>query len=396
MAENGDPFIVMELLTGESLAELLARGRVSATRAVQLLLPIAEALALSHAKGIVHRDLKPDNVFLSTDAEQLQPKLLDFGIAKLEQASASLDKLTEKGTALGSPQYMSPEQVSGGDVDHRSDIWSFCVVLYKAITGSCPFVGPDRRSTMDAIIENEPARLTAGAGVDPQLARLVHWGLAKDPLQRPTSIRELGRQLAQWLLGQGISDDASGAPLAAKWLTHVPEPSMRRPPPLDDRALTLPPAATQSPADEATARVAFVPLAVRVTAAAERSRGRSRSSRRRWVLPLAASVLVIAGSAGVWLRSATSSATESSLAAPMARAAPASKQLTAPAPLVLAAAPQQQLPLSEPPDADARSEESPTAESAVIPQADRPLRAPIAQPKSSRAGPRPTPSQLPF
>jgi len=116
-ADNGDPFIVMELLSGESLAQVLARERLSSVRAVQLLLPIAEALAVAHAHGIVHRDLKPGNVFLSKEGQELQPKLLDFGIAKMEYAS--LVKLTDKGTILGSPNYMSPEQVRGDDVEAR-------------------------------------------------------------------------------------------------------------------------------------------------------------------------------------------------------------------------------------------------------------------------------------
>src|SRR6188768_1950135 len=128
VTDDGDPFIVMELLSGESLAQLLARERLSSTRVVQLLLPIAEALAIAHANHVVHRDLKPGNIFLSNEGAELQPKLLDFGIAKLEYTS--LVKLTDKGTVLGSPHYMSPEQVRGEEVDYRSDIWSFCVVLY--------------------------------------------------------------------------------------------------------------------------------------------------------------------------------------------------------------------------------------------------------------------------
>ncbi|HYQ16315.1 MAG TPA: serine/threonine-protein kinase, partial [Polyangiaceae bacterium] len=132
VADDGEPFIVMELLHGSSLADELGGGKIGSLRAVQLLLPIAEALTVAHAEGIVHRDLKPENVFLATSGERLQPKLLDFGIAKLHRASAVAAKLTEVGTTLGSPSYMSPEQVRGDDVDYRADIWSFCVVLYEA------------------------------------------------------------------------------------------------------------------------------------------------------------------------------------------------------------------------------------------------------------------------
>jgi eukaryotic-like serine/threonine-protein kinase len=224
VTDIGDPFIVMELLTGETLAQLLAQGRLTGVKAVQLLLPVAEALALAHTRGVVHRDLKPGNVFLSSDGEQLQPKLLDFGIAKLEHAPAVLAKLTDKGMVLGSPSYMSPEQVRGDEVDYRSDIWSFCVVLYKAVTGATPFHGPDPCAIMNAIEGERPAPL---ACVDEQLARLIQWGLNKDPTLRPMSMRELGRELAQWLVAQGVSEDVCGTPVATKWLAHVAPPSQR-------------------------------------------------------------------------------------------------------------------------------------------------------------------------
>ncbi|MDF3071008.1 MAG: uncharacterized protein K0R38_6609 [Polyangiaceae bacterium] len=218
VTEAGDPFIVMELLTGETLADALARGPLSSVRAVQILLPIADALALAHAKGIVHRDLKPDNVFLSTDGEQLQPKLLDFGIAKLGYGGVSYPKLTEDGVVLGSPHYMSPEQVAGEEVDQRSDTWSLCVVLYRVLTGDAPFTGADKREVMDAILRNPPAPLPSAAHVDAALADILRWGLSKDPLDRPQSVRELGQALARWLLEQGIGEDVCGNPLATKWL----------------------------------------------------------------------------------------------------------------------------------------------------------------------------------
>jgi serine/threonine protein kinase len=127
----GDPFIVMELLQGQSLASVLeTEKRLSSVRAVQLLLPIADALSVAHAKGLVHRDVKPDNVFIANDEEgQLQPKLVDFGIVKTEQASGQ-SQLTQVGAVIGSPDYMSPEQARGLDrIDLRSDVWWFAVVL---------------------------------------------------------------------------------------------------------------------------------------------------------------------------------------------------------------------------------------------------------------------------
>jgi serine/threonine-protein kinase len=293
---DGDPFIVMELLTGESLAKLLTRGRLSGARAVQLLLPIAEALVLAHAKGIVHRDLKPDNVLLSEDGEQLQPKLLDFGIAKLAYRAALTEKLTTKGTLIGSPHYMSPEQARGEEVDYRSDIWSFSVMLYEAVAGAAPFRGADKRALVGAILDCEPAAFPAEAGVDAQLAQLIRWGLEKDRARRPASMRALGRALSQWLLESGVAEDACGAPLAAKWNARTLTPSPYPPPSLtvatgsdpdSDASMLLSPAPNQPNAGQAEtqpelATTELVP-----------------NRRRYWGLLVAASILLV-GSGGIF------------------------------------------------------------------------------------------------
>src|SRR5688500_460834 len=136
----GDPFIVMELLSGETLSSIIEReGRLNSVWAVQLLLPIADALSAAHAKGFVHRDVKPDNVFVVHDAGELQPKLVDFGIVKLPEREGN-SQLTQLGAVLGSPEYMSPEQARGLEhIDLRSDVWSFSIMLYEAIAGETPF-----------------------------------------------------------------------------------------------------------------------------------------------------------------------------------------------------------------------------------------------------------------
>jgi serine/threonine protein kinase len=224
--EAGDPYIVMELLSGESLSDVLDRGRLSPVSAVQILLPIAEALALAHGKGIVHRDLKPHNVFMADDADRLQPKLLDFGIAKL--TLAPLDgSLTDTGIPIGSPDYMSPEQARGSkDVDYRADIWAFCVVLYEAVRGDIPFHGDNYNALMRAIVENEPAPLPVEGELDQRLADLIHWGLSKERAERPESIQELGRELARWLLDRGVKEDVCGTPLGPKWITRTAQKSV--------------------------------------------------------------------------------------------------------------------------------------------------------------------------
>src|SRR5262249_31601411 len=144
----------------EDLASALTRrGRLSAVKAVRTLLPIAHALSVAHTKGIIHRDLKPENVFLAkTDDNQIHPKLVDFGVAKLEKQRSN--RLTGSGTLLGSPLYMSPEQARGDDVDHRADIWAFAVVVYETIAGRPPFEGKNYNAVLYSITANPPTPLT--------------------------------------------------------------------------------------------------------------------------------------------------------------------------------------------------------------------------------------------
>jgi eukaryotic-like serine/threonine-protein kinase len=229
-SELGDPYIVMELLNGQTLGSLLAtEKRLSAVHGVQLLLPVADALMVAHAKGIVHRDLKPDNIFLAREGEQLQPKLLDFGIAKLGDEAGPNQHLTQAGTVLGSPEYMSPEQARGQDnVDQRTDIWSFCVVLYETLSGSSPFSGANYNSLLRAIVEDEPASLVALLAADQPLWEILQRGLRKDAAQRYATIGELGQALAGWLMSQGIFEDVAGVSLDSKWITRSGTPAGQR------------------------------------------------------------------------------------------------------------------------------------------------------------------------
>ncbi|HMI85190.1 MAG TPA: protein kinase [Polyangiaceae bacterium] len=217
--ERGDPFIAMELLHGESLAELLQRrGKVGAVRAVQTLLPIFDALSSAHATGIVHRDIKPDNIFVSREAGgRLQPKVLDFGIAKLEHSVSP--HLTREGTVLGSPAYMSPEQARGtADVDPRSDIWSLCIVLYQLMTGMLPFVAENNNALLWSIVEKPPVPFTDLGVTEPELWSIVARGLEKKREARWQDMFELGKALAEWLLSRGIEEDICHASLRGRWL----------------------------------------------------------------------------------------------------------------------------------------------------------------------------------
>ncbi len=224
----GDPFIVMELLSGESLSAVMEReGRITGVRALQLLLPIADALSAAHAKGFVHRDVKPDNVFIVVDEEQLQPKLVDFGIVKLEQRDKN-SQLTQVGTVLGSPDYMSPEQARGlENIDLRSDVWSFSVVLYEAIAGQTPFSSNNYNALLRMIVESEPPTLHDLRAADAELSAIVARGMNKDPAQRYQSMYQFGRALAEWLVTQGFAEDACGVSLEAKWLSRISDPQTR-------------------------------------------------------------------------------------------------------------------------------------------------------------------------
>jgi serine/threonine-protein kinase len=217
-SELGDPFIVMELMHGQTLAKMISQGRLSAARAVQILLPIIDALAVAHGRGIVHRDLKPDNIMIAEEQQRIQPKILDFGIAKLTDPRDNNHKLTEIGMVVGSPDYMSPEQARGrDDVDGSSDIWAICVVLYEAVTGATPFAAHNYNALLRAIVEDDPKSLVEHAAGDGALWEIVNRGLSKDRRDRQASMSELGRALASWLLSHGIFEDACGTSLESKW-----------------------------------------------------------------------------------------------------------------------------------------------------------------------------------
>jgi serine/threonine protein kinase len=232
--DQGDPFIVMELLEGESLHDRLVRDhRLSATEAAQILLPIADALRTAHAKGIVHRDIKPDNVFLSSDtassdSASLQPKLVDFGIAKLQQPEVS-SQLTQKGVILGSPDYMSPEQARGeDDIDHRADIWSFCVLFFEVVSGQPPFEGQNYNALLREIVEKPAPTLQTMCATDAELSAIIATGLAKPRNARWQSMQALGEALAIWLLKQGVFEDVAGGSVEAKWVLRRSDPGSRQ------------------------------------------------------------------------------------------------------------------------------------------------------------------------
>ena len=264
---RGDPFLVMELVQGETLFTMLEREKtINAIRAVQMLLPIADGLRLAHDKHIVHRDIKPDNILLATDAlGRVQPKLFDFGIAKVE-VTAHDGKLTQVGAVLGSPEYMSPEQALGSDdVDARTDVWSLCIVLYELVTGTVPFSKSNYNALMQAIIHDDPDPMPENAAGDASLWQIVERGLAKRPSDRYADMTELGEALALWLYERGIKEDLSGNSIRAVWLDGVLS--------LTQVQSSIPPSRQQrgSPETASANRVPTQP-AMRVTLRARRQR----------------------------------------------------------------------------------------------------------------------------
>jgi serine/threonine-protein kinase len=195
---DGMPYIVSELLQGESLGRKLRRERLTRAQALEYAIGIAQGLAAAHAKGIVHRDLKPDNVFLTGDG---RVKLLDFGVAKLlEDASvdsgAALSRGATDSTVIGTPGYIAPERLAGLGSDHRADIFALGAILYQMLSGRSAFgTGGDTAGHLRATLVREAAPFSPDDGVPPALERVVRRCLAKQPEDRYPSAEPLRRAL---------------------------------------------------------------------------------------------------------------------------------------------------------------------------------------------------------
>jgi serine/threonine-protein kinase len=203
--EGGQPYIVMELLEGEDLRQRLARvGPLPVRQAVDYIMQALEAMAHAHGAGIVHRDLKPENLFVTTASDGAEVvKVLDFGIAKLSQATQSPDSsrlraLTTEHTSLGSPHYMAPEQVrDSSQIDHRADLWALGAILYELITGTEAFRGDSVGEIFGAVMHETPTPIEVLRPDAPwELDAAVTCCLTRDPNGRFANVAELANALA--------------------------------------------------------------------------------------------------------------------------------------------------------------------------------------------------------
>ena len=194
---DGQPYIVSELLEGQTLRGALGHGALPVKKAIDYAIQIAQGLAAAHEKRIVHRDLKPENLFITKES---RVKILDFGLAKLNEAAvegvsatmvATRSGDTLPGSVLGTVGYMSPEQVRGHAVDHRSDIFSVGSILYEMLSGARAFTGDTAADMMSAVLREQPPNLSLHTSTPPSLARIIHRCLEKDPSDRFQSVRDL-------------------------------------------------------------------------------------------------------------------------------------------------------------------------------------------------------------
>jgi serine/threonine protein kinase/tetratricopeptide (TPR) repeat protein len=259
--DTGELFIAMELLEGEALAERLQRGPLSVSEAMSVATGMLAALAALHARGIIHRDLKPSNVFLAPHGV----KLLDFGLARPEPdlSASSLEGLTRTGILLGTPRYMSPEQVAGESIDARSDLFAAGAILFELLAGRPAFSGRNVVEVLHSTLHEQPPALTGSPAVA-AIDRVIRRALAKRPADRPPSAEAMAGELRGIQELQGNETAAMARPLTR--LVVLPFRVLRSDPETDFLAFSLPDAI-------ATSLSGIGSLIVRSSAAAVRFAG---------------------------------------------------------------------------------------------------------------------------
>jgi serine/threonine protein kinase len=215
-SKPGEPaYIVMELVRGVSLRELLQQeGRLSAARAVALMGDICSGVGVAHRQGVVHRDLKPDNIIVTApefEGERETAKVVDFGIAKLRDTTAEF-KVTKTGTLVGTPFYMSPEQLHGETLDARSDVYSLGAMLYEMLAGTPPFNANSLAELITKQLNNEPPPFDPSLNLPPALESVCRRAMAKQPAARPSDASVLGRDLQSALASSSSGIESIESP----------------------------------------------------------------------------------------------------------------------------------------------------------------------------------------
>lgn len=238
--DGGRFFLAMEYIDGPRFTDLLVRGALPVDRTIQLLLPVCNALRYAHKRGVVHRDLKPSNLLISRDEEgQEQVKVVDFGLVKVGELEQSL---TREGVVMGSPHCMAPEQVQGGAIDHRADIYALGILLYRCLTGTYPFHGSNATATMMLHLTADVPWFSAVApdlDLPPQLERIVRKCLMRRPEDRYADVVSLAADLSR-CVGLAPQADTQSQSLS------LDEPSGAEPTQMV--ALPLPPVVEEPPA----------------------------------------------------------------------------------------------------------------------------------------------------
>ena len=312
------PVMVMDLLSGQSLADYLMREeRLSLEETSAILSPVMEAIVMAHERGIVHRDLKPENIFLAVGhGGQVQPKVLDFGIAKLsavEGDAAQTAALTRTGSMMGTPYYMAPEQAYGErDVDKRVDVWAMGVILYECLGGQRPFDGDNFGQVFKSIVNHNPSPLDElEPRIPAEVANLVESMLRRDRAERLSSLELALATLAPWSKGDIPLATAPFLTLPTDVTLDTVEASALSKPATVDDQVTSEPTLYVGPQPSPDITAAETLLAAQ--SAPERSRVVASHGSRSWLGAglIASAVLAVMATGVYWSRAGSVEPTSS-------------------------------------------------------------------------------------